>query len=94
MREDRLLELDALRGIAAMMVVLFHLTMNTAIEKFGFRYGVTGVDLFFIISGFVIFLTLNKSRRCASTSARVNLIAVACIDTLSSRLSCILCTPS
>ncbi len=58
----RLLELDALRGIAALMVVLFHFTMDRPEMHLGFKYGVTGVDFFFIISGFVIFLTLSGTK--------------------------------
>ena len=58
----RLLELDALRGIAALMVVLFHFTMDRPEMNLGFKYGVTGVDFFFIISGFVIFLTLSNTK--------------------------------
>lgn len=53
-------ELDALRGIAALLVVFFHFTIDTKQAKLGFELGVTGVDLFFVISGFVIFLSLNK----------------------------------
>ncbi len=62
---NRLLELDALRGLAALSVVVFHFTINENAEKLGweFRYGVTGVDIFFIISGFVIFLTIQKVRK-------------------------------
>ncbi|MBC7829709.1 MAG: acyltransferase [Chitinophagaceae bacterium] len=56
----RLLELDALRGIAALFVVFFHFTIFRPEAALGFNLGVTGVDLFFIISGFVIFLTLEK----------------------------------
>lgn len=58
----RLLELDALRGIAALLVVLFHFTMDRPEMDLGFKYGVTGVDFFFIISGFVIFLTLSSTK--------------------------------
>ncbi len=53
-------ELDALRGFAALFVVFFHYTTHT---RYSFRFlelGVTGVDLFFIISGFVIFMSINK----------------------------------
>jgi len=59
-KKDRLLELDVFRGIAAVLVVLFHFTSKT---DFGgiLSVGITGVDLFFIISGFVIFLTLEKT---------------------------------
>ena len=59
-RENRYLELDALRGVAAMLVVLFHLNMANADTEPIFKYGVTGVDLFFIISGFVIFMSINQ----------------------------------
>lgn len=67
---NRLFELDALRGIAAVLVVLFHYT-----ERYGQLYGHPhepivkisfghyGVHLFFIISGFVIFLTLEKTKK-------------------------------
>ena len=57
---SRFRELDALRGIAALFVVLFHFTMNREVSKYGFHLGVTGVDLFFIISGFVIFMSIQK----------------------------------
>ncbi|MBL4586626.1 MAG: acyltransferase [Flavobacteriales bacterium] len=53
-------ELDALRGMAALMVVLFHLTQERPQAELGFKLGITGVDLFFIISGFVIFMSVSK----------------------------------
>jgi peptidoglycan/LPS O-acetylase OafA/YrhL len=59
----RLLELDALRGIAAMSVVFFHLGIKYQSESHEFfNFGVTGVDLFFIISGFVILMTLERTK--------------------------------
>ncbi len=59
----RLVELDALRGIAAIMVVCFHLGMNYQNESRKiFNVGLTGVDLFFMISGFVILLTLERTK--------------------------------
>jgi peptidoglycan/LPS O-acetylase OafA/YrhL len=61
-QKNRLLELDAMRGIAALVVVLFHFTMDRPESQLGFKYGVTGVDFFFIISGFVIFLTLSSTK--------------------------------
>ncbi len=66
----RLTEIDSLRGIAAMLVVLFHFTTRYD-ELFGHAgapaaalpWGYLGVNLFFMISGFVIFMTLEKTRQ-------------------------------
>lgn len=58
--EHRYLELDALRGIAALMVVLFHYTLRRENYDVILKLGTTWVDLFFIISGFVIFMSLQK----------------------------------
>jgi len=55
--KHRLLELDGLRGLAALAVCLLHFGL--------FDYGVTGVDLFFMISGFVIYLSLLNSKSIA-----------------------------
>ncbi|PQJ09243.1 hypothetical protein CJD36_018505 [Flavipsychrobacter stenotrophus] len=62
---SRLLELDALRGAAALFVVLFHFTKGFTPAELGFNnyllhFGATGVELFFIISGFVIFMSITK----------------------------------
>jgi peptidoglycan/LPS O-acetylase OafA/YrhL len=65
----RLAELDALRGIAALAVVLFHYTIRYD-QLYGhafqsphlFYFGHLGVHLFFIISGFVIFWTLSRTK--------------------------------
>lgn len=51
-QKRRLLELDSLRGLAALGVCLFHFDV--------FKYGVAGVDLFFMISGFVIFMSVSN----------------------------------
>lgn len=59
MKKSRFEELDALRGLAAIMVVFFHFTMGRNQADLGFKLGTTGVDLFFIISGFVILLSLE-----------------------------------
>ena len=66
----RLLALDTLRGVAALMVVLFHYTTRYD-ELFGHSkpplatlpWGYLGVNLFFMISGFVIFMTLERAVR-------------------------------
>jgi peptidoglycan/LPS O-acetylase OafA/YrhL len=60
--DNRLRELDALRGLAAIAVVFFHYSMDHAETTFLFRFGATGVDLFFMISGFVILMSLEKIR--------------------------------
>jgi len=65
----RLTEIDALRGFAAMSVVAFHYTYKYD-ELYGFNgqvpfqlsWGYLGVNLFFVISGFVIFMTLDRTR--------------------------------
>ena len=67
---NRLLEIDALRGVAAFGVLLFHYSYQFQ-EKYHpldevpytFDMGKYGVHLFFVISGFVIFWTLEKTRR-------------------------------
>jgi peptidoglycan/LPS O-acetylase OafA/YrhL len=58
--QQRLHELDALRGFAALAVVLHHLALGNAEAEVIFKYGATGVNLFFIISGFVIYLSISK----------------------------------
>jgi peptidoglycan/LPS O-acetylase OafA/YrhL len=65
--DSRLAELDGLRAIAALMVVLFHycnrwwdvLPYGPAIRPAA-QYGYYGVSLFFIISGFVISMSLEN----------------------------------
>jgi len=68
----RVLELDALRGLAALSVAVFHCTDHygreighTVPPSFGFPAGNYGVQLFFLISGFVIFMTLERTRSAA-----------------------------
>jgi peptidoglycan/LPS O-acetylase OafA/YrhL len=70
MSNKRLLELDALRGIAALMVVIYHYFYHYN-EMYGHQgipvnwsfVGRLGVALFFIISGFVIFWTLSRTEK-------------------------------
>ena len=68
----RLGELDALRGIAALIVVLFHYTWKmpdimpaARTIGWGLAWGAYGVHLFFAISGFVILMTLERTRNAA-----------------------------
>lgn len=58
----RLTELDALRGIAALMVTIYHFLLGRVSHDTIMRFGTTGVDLFFIISGFVIFMTIERCK--------------------------------
>lgn len=60
--------IQALRGIAALLVVFSHLLIIE--KKYGgsetilpevFRFGVSGVDLFFVISGFIM-VTVTKNK--------------------------------
>lgn len=69
MASDRLLPLDGLRGLAALLVVGYHYTTRYQ-ELFGhpaplrlsLPLGHYGVQLFFVISGFVIFMTLERTQ--------------------------------
>jgi peptidoglycan/LPS O-acetylase OafA/YrhL len=66
-KTDRLYELDGLRLAAALFVVLFHYTFSGPVggttstkypEISGLtQYGYLGVDLFFLISGFVVLMS-------------------------------------
>ncbi|MBB5179378.1 peptidoglycan/LPS O-acetylase OafA/YrhL [Planomicrobium koreense] len=65
----RFQELDALRGLAALAVVLFHYTTrydelygHAKMNYLDISHGHLGVNLFFIISGFVIFMTITKTK--------------------------------
>ena len=66
----RLAHLDGLRGLAIALVLLFHayagwtgqVPYGAAYADIGvFKFGWLGVELFFLISGFVIFMTLDKT---------------------------------
>ncbi|MEP3560973.1 MAG: acyltransferase [Marinobacter sp.] len=66
--QSRLTALDALRGIAALGVVLFHyLPYYNELYGHSFdspsflEFGRYGVHLFFMLSGFVIFMTLERT---------------------------------
>lgn len=61
--QNRYKELDALRGVAALLVVFFHFSLFRPESEPVFKFGITGVDLFFMISGFVIFMSIQKVRR-------------------------------
>jgi len=60
-------KIEALRGFVALYVVVYHYMGNRglaelpSIIKFPFRFGQEGVIIFFLISGFVIYLSCYKS---------------------------------
>ncbi len=69
MSKQRLEYLDGLRGLAILWVILYHFLSRWAeLVPFGstyqqwpiFEMGYLGVNLFFLISGFVIFMTLER----------------------------------
>lgn len=71
MSEKRITNLDGVRGIAIILVVLFHtfarhpesIPWATEFDKFPiFKLGFLGVQLFFLISGFVIYMSLENSK--------------------------------
>jgi peptidoglycan/LPS O-acetylase OafA/YrhL len=61
MKNEKIDSLQVFRAIAAILVVLFHITSYSQ-ERYGytfldnrFAFGYTGVDFFFVLSGFIIF---------------------------------------
>ena len=70
MKHIRQLSLDGLRGIAALSVVIYHYFFrideiyNTGSNVMDWTYfGHFGVHLFFMISGFVIFMSISKETK-------------------------------
>jgi peptidoglycan/LPS O-acetylase OafA/YrhL len=62
-RTEHLGILDALRGLAALSVAIFHFTHQSSgfLQRVG-SYGWLGVEAFFVISGFVIPLSLYRAK--------------------------------
>ncbi len=67
---------DGLRGVAAFAVVLYHISGHERMQElmaalpaplveWGFRYGLLGVAVFFVLSGFVIGYSLDRWRLAA-----------------------------
>jgi peptidoglycan/LPS O-acetylase OafA/YrhL len=69
LKSKRLIELDSLRGLACLSVMLFHYAYYYG-ETWGhlnkplilFQFGRYGLELFFLISGFVIFNSLKHKQ--------------------------------
>jgi peptidoglycan/LPS O-acetylase OafA/YrhL len=81
-RGHRFHELDLLRGIACALVLLFHYLYRGQLGHWlgdgppswvagAARFGYLGVHLFFIISGFVIFMTADGATPRAFVASRV-----------------------
>jgi peptidoglycan/LPS O-acetylase OafA/YrhL len=63
-------ELDAIRGFACLLILFTHLYLVNHAEIGGFRYltgGFIGVDIFFILSGFLISTLLFNEVRLSGT---------------------------
>lgn len=75
---QKILSLEALRGIAALLVLLFHASQavdiftqtETKIFKNFFSLGTKGVDLFFVLSGFIIFFVHHQDINTPSQIGR------------------------
>lgn len=82
MKPKRFYEIDLLRFLAALSVLFFHYTFRgyaaddmspLAFPALGevFKYGYLGVDLFFIISGFVILLSARNRSSVSFAISRI-----------------------
>jgi exopolysaccharide production protein ExoZ len=61
---ERIRSIELLRGLAAISVMGFHFSINRDMPIFAaiFGHGHIGVDLFFLISGFVIYVSTERDR--------------------------------
>lgn len=77
-QKDKFLSIQCLRGLAALSVVLFHYRFyirgatdeGVSIGNYLFSWGVIGVDVFFIMSGFIMFITTQHYRAEISSAKR------------------------
>jgi len=60
MEKEKIIFLESLRGLAAMIVVLFHFKIGSVLNNSFTENGYLMVDFFFILSGFVIALNYSK----------------------------------
>jgi exopolysaccharide production protein ExoZ len=69
MKRNKLLGLQILRGLAAFMVVIHHINQtyfhwNPPIDFLEiFNYGSFGVDIFFVLSGFIMYYSVKYNKR-------------------------------
>lgn len=82
MKPERIYQIDILRFFAALFVLLFHylfrgyINGDLSILRFDqighiFKYGYLGVDVFFIISGFVIAMSIKTASVSTFISSRI-----------------------
>ncbi|MBW8837920.1 MAG: acyltransferase [Burkholderia sp.] len=74
-RREQLLQLNWVRGIAALLVVAYHCEITMLMPKyFGastlppFKAGHSGVQLFFVLSGFVVYLAHRQDPQSNSAA--------------------------
>lgn len=76
--KDRMPQLDLLRGVAILMVLMFHQVVQFRSERevpwlasAFFRIGWTGVNLFFVLSGFLVGgMLLSEAEGCGKLNIR------------------------
>lgn len=73
-RSGRVASLDGLRGVSILLVLIHHVALQSGADRAGllFRaseFGRLGVDVFFVISGFLITLLLVRERRATGRTA-------------------------
>lgn len=73
MKNERIVECDWIRALAALLVVLYHYTsryptlFQSNIDfKISFTYGAAGVNIFFFLSGFLALHSLNEKTGCVN----------------------------
>ena len=74
-QSDRYELLDALRGVAALGVLLYHLAWQMDLERFLFAHGYLAVDFFFMLSGFVIANAYDDRLRSGAMAVRTFIVA-------------------
>lgn len=78
-RPDKIIVIQYLRGIAATLVVVYHvMTMGAVQDRFAYPIGECGVDIFFVISGFVMWTAAGDRGVVSFWSARVWRIVPLC----------------
>ncbi|EKY3117280.1 acyltransferase family protein [Cronobacter turicensis] len=73
---QKIFSVQYLRGIAALLVVMYHFSFFTpAWFSSLFANGMIGVDVFFIISGFIIYFSTNRREECSPSVFLIKRIA-------------------